>query len=189
MRQFIVPCAFCGADTQKSASEVNRAKRVDARLFCDKSCAGQARRSRKTREERRAEKARYDKQRREELRGSLLKEKREAYRAMVRNRSDELRRKQKEQRARQKASGYRNQYIRSERYKKYKHEYDTSKRSRKRYGEFAECHRLLLELEKEIRRRCPDKYERLKARGYYERQNEKCRMKRLAAQASRNRSR
>jgi len=41
------------------------------------------------------------------------------------------------------------------------------------YADFAEAWRLLIELEREIRTRCPDKYERQKARGYFTRIQER----------------
>lgn len=172
-----VACDQCGRETTKSTSHVNRAKRIGAHLYCSRACSGLARRDGRSLEEKRADKAAYDRDYRAKLGAELLAKKKAAYDAV--KETPEYRAKQREQRRRQKESGYRENYLKGERYRRYKHDYDIRKRSREQYGEFAECHRLLIELEKEIRRRCPDKYERLKARGYYERQAEKCRMKRM----------
>ena len=56
--------------------------------------------------------------------------------------------------------------------KREKVEYDIQRRGRA-YADFAEAWRLLIELEREIRTRCPDKYERQKARGYFTRIQER----------------
>lgn len=55
-----------------------------------------------------------------------------------------------------------------------------SYRARTQFGEFAEAYQILLALEREIRRLLPDKYERLKARGVYDRYNERKKEKRNA---------
>lgn len=59
-------------------------------------------------------------------------------------------------------------YCRRPEYKAKKKEYDRKRRA-KQYGQFAGAYGLFLELQREVRRQLPDKYERLKAKGYYTR--------------------
>lgn len=59
-------------------------------------------------------------------------------------------------------------YCRRPEYRTKKAAYDREVRASE-YGAFAESWLLLLDLEREIRKQMPDKYERLKARGYFTR--------------------
>ena len=153
---------------------MNRAASIGAPLYCGRECSGLARRSGKTAEQKKAEKAEYDRKRLAELSERIKAEKRAYYEA---NRGRLL----------EKMAEYRKirmphhvEYCRRPEYKAYKHEYDT-KRNEAEYGEFAEAWRLLLELEKEIRSKA-SAYERRVANGYYtrsaqRRRRELCRLK------------
>ncbi len=186
-RYVTIRCCACGNDALRTSSEVNRAAKVGAPVYCNRTCAGLARRGEvRTDAERKQIKSDYDRQRRTDLHDQLKAEKRAAYEAKKAADIEAVRAQQRKQREAQKASGYRDNYLKTDRYKKYKHEYDLRTRSEEWYGEYAEAHRLLVELERLIRQQCPDKYERLKARGYYERANECRRQKRAAQRLSRS---
>ena len=116
-------------------------------------------RSQKTLEQKKAEKAAYDRARRERLGEALRAKKRAAYYA---NR-DEILSKQAVYRVKRMPAHV--EYCRRPEYKAKKHEYDL-KRNSEEYGEFAEAHRLLVDLEKEIRSQA-SAYERRVANGYY----------------------
>lgn len=53
-------CAYCKKWRDKPTGEVNRARLIGAPLYCDRKHAGLARRSNKTKTQKRAEKAAYD---------------------------------------------------------------------------------------------------------------------------------
>lgn len=157
-----ITCPTCGATAEKRAGHVNRARRLGLAIYCGRACAGLARRCNKTVAERRAEKRVYDMAYRERM-GAALKAKRAAYYQNVTAKNPER------QRAIRKARMPKHvEYCRRPEYRAKKHEYDL-RRNAAAYGEFAEAFRLLKELEREIRVRVPSKYERLKARGYYDR--------------------
>lgn len=57
----IVICAHCGADTAKDTSAINRANKEGRPLYCDRKCAGLARRGpEKTAAQKKEEKRLYD---------------------------------------------------------------------------------------------------------------------------------
>ena len=132
------------------------------RSYCSQQCSGLARSRNRPVTERKQSKALYDRLYR--LRDpEALKERKRLYHCMTYD-PDEARR------ARRKLAAKHAEYIR--RYyadpdnKAAKVAYDQERRAAE-YGDFADAYRLLLELQREIIARSPDKYERLKARGYY----------------------
>ncbi len=56
------------------------------------------------------------------------------------------------------------EYCRQKWYRQYKRDYDRNRRS-SRYGEYAECHSLLVELQKEIRKQMPSRFDRYRQTG------------------------
>jgi hypothetical protein len=60
-------------------------------------------------------------------------------------------------------------YCRQPKYRKWKKGYDQVFLNRKKYGEFWECGILIHKIKKEVCMLVPDKYERLKMRGYIRR--------------------
>lgn len=160
-------CPQCGDSFVAETGRANRADKIGAPLYCGRVCAGLARRLAvpKTPEQKKAEKAAYDKARRERLGEVLRGRKCSAYYA---NHSEMLRRLAA---YRVKRMPYHVEYCRQPEYKAKKHIYDLQRNSAE-YGEFAEAHRLLVDLEKEIRSQATA-YERRVANGYYTRSAQK----------------
>ena len=169
-----VTCKQCGSIFDAITSRVNRAERIGAPLYCSKTCSGLSRRVEKTPEQKRAEKAEYDRKRREAL-GAALKEEKKAYYQANRERILVHMAEYRKQRMPKHV-----EYCRRPEYKAYKAEYDKV-RDESEYAEFAEAWRLLQELEKEIRSQATA-YERRVANGYYlrsaqKRRRELCRLR------------
>jgi hypothetical protein len=70
-----IKCAFCKLAFDCKNSRLNRAAEIGAPLYCGKACAGLGRRSFKSQEQKRADKAAYDAIRRVELAGRIKAEK------------------------------------------------------------------------------------------------------------------
>lgn len=160
-----VRCTQCRRLFEKERGQLNRALRaIPGRMYCSRKCAGLARRIEKPPiEVRRARKAAYDLVRRNgPMRDEILAAKRDAYRE---NR-DPLREAAKRLKKRDWQRAYAKSYNADPSNKRRKRRYDMRRRGRA-LKEWASAHRVLLRLEREIRRIVPDKYERLKARGYY----------------------
>lgn len=152
-----VNCKYCGAVVQQPQGAINRAIRLGKPIYCDRDCAGLARRVPPS--EKKEAKRIYDAQRRAELAAEISAKKAEYYQRT---------RDPAKERARRQANMDRHvQYCRQPEYVTYKADYDRERRS-KEYGEFADAYLLLLDLEREVRSRATG-YERRKARGYYTR--------------------
>lgn len=74
-----------------------------------------------------------------------------------------------QKRNREKTKDYHLEYCRSPEYKNWKRSYDRVHRAKFYHGQFWECMLLIDEIEKEVIKRVPDKYERLKMRGVIDR--------------------
>ena len=160
-------CAHCGGVFYPRTGHANRADKLGAPLYCGRACAGLARRLLvpKTPEQKRAEKAAYDREYRDRIGEKLAAKKRawyEANRPQVLAQMTEYRKKRMPQHV---------EYCRRPEYRAYKHEYDR-KRNEAEYAEWAETWRLLMDLEKEIRSQATA-YERRVANGYYTRNAQK----------------
>jgi hypothetical protein len=148
-RKIAFTCEQCGSEASRLTGDVNRARKCGARLFCDRACAGAAKAA--TRElplpgtpEGRAHKSRYDRERRAKMGEVLREQKREAYRRAVEERGEVVRSKQ---RAHREANRERHaDYCRTPEYRAWKSEYDRRHRA-KEYGEFAEAHIALVQLQ------------------------------------------
>jgi len=152
MARFVdIVCAWCGNVSPRRAADAQRAQRIGAPVYCNRACAGLKRRNGKSVEEKRAEKRAYDGQYRERNR-QILKAKKAAHYKRTADR-------EKERQIRQKNMPRHVEYCRKPEYRAKKHQYDIQRCSAK-YGEFAECHRLLVELQREIVARVPSYYER-----------------------------
>jgi hypothetical protein len=134
-------------------------------MFCSKACCGLSRRLAvpKTDEEKKSEKAAYDRKYRA-LNAEKLKAEKAAW--YQRNRDPD-----KERAHRQARMHLHVEYCRRPEYRIKKHEYDR-KRNESEWGEWAEVWRLLQDLEKEIRSQA-SAYERRVANGYYTRNAQK----------------
>lgn len=176
-------CPQCSVEFERKAGHVNRSIKIGAPLYCGMACAGLARRSKveKTQDQKRAEKAEYDRKRLAEKGDELRAKKMAAYYA---NHEHSLA-LAKEQRKRR--MPYHVEYCRKPEYRAKKHEYDIA-RACEEYGEWAETWRLLLELEKEIRSQATA-YERRVANGYYlrsaqKRRRELCQIRKNSTRAT-----
>lgn len=150
-------CEYCGVKVKQSQSNIRRAIREHKPLYCDRACAGLARRV--SLEQKKDQKRIYDAQRRVDLADEISAQ-RAAYYQRTRDPAKE--------RARRAAHMDRHvEYCRQPEYRAYKKDYD-QQRSAQQYGEYADAYLLLVDLEREIRSRSTH-YERLKARGYYTR--------------------
>ncbi len=148
------------------APKAQRGRGTCKHIYCGKRCTGLARRVPSTKAQRRANKAAYDKAYRE-----ATAEKRKANHAEWFRRTYSYEKGKAARRARREEHRrYIAAYNADPANKAAKQAYDLALRAAE-YGPFADAWRILLDLEREIRRMVPDKYERLKARGYYDREN------------------
>lgn len=146
----IVKCAYCSKDKELFTSQYNRALSRGNKIYCNKKCSGLGRRDNRSIEEKKKEKAIYDKEYR--IRTNKSKKQLEKYHKELKENPEKIRAIQKKHRESQKLSGYRKKYISSERYKKYKHEYDVKRQAKKSVpDEFVESLFLLRELEAALR--------------------------------------
>lgn len=161
-----VVCAYCGQSFEKNVSDVNKQRRnvgPDVPFFCSQAHAGARRRLDKSQEQRAAEKAAYDVAYR-----AKDPAKRKAQNAEWFRRTYDpggAREYRRQHRAKIRAS--QSVTINRPAYKSYKREYGRALRANE-YGPFAEAYLILLELQRAIRIAVPSKYERQKARGYFD---------------------
>ena len=127
-------------------------------LYCGRRCFGLARRKHIPKAVRIATKAAYDKKYR-----NRNAERRKAQKAAYFRRTYDPVKAAKD---RKKTMARHVAYCRMPEYKEKKAKYDRQLRA-KEYGPFADSYELFLELRREVIRQMPDRYERLKARGYY----------------------
>lgn len=152
-------CSQCGGIGSREAGAVNRAKKRGPNLYCSRTCAGRGRRNNKTIEQKRREKKEYDALYRL-FNADTIKEKKASYYKL--NRDPERERVYRKSRMAKHVA-----YCATPKYKAKKRQYDIQRRGMD-YGDFAECHRLLIDLEREIRTQMP-RYEIYKLNGRYER--------------------
>src|SRR6185312_104718 len=150
-------CQHCGAVVPQPQSSINRAIREGKPLYCNRTCAGLARRVPPDRKK--EAKRAYDAQRRVEL-AAEISAKKAAYYQRTRDPA-------KERERRLQNMDRHVEYCRRPEYVAYKQDYDRQYRAEE-YGEYAEAYLLLLDLEREIRARSTW-YERAKTRGYFTR--------------------
>ena len=160
----VLRCGHCGKRYECRKAEVEYRRRVGIKAnYCSLACAGLARRVNRTDAEKKTLKAAYDRQYRARNR-ARLRAKAAAYHKRTYN--PEAAREARKERVRWHVEYCRRYYADPKR-KAAKQEYDRDRRAAE-YGEFAEAYKALLALREDILRRMPDKYERLKARGYYQ---------------------
>ena len=140
-------CAFCGAPVQQKVGSINRALKERKPLYCDRVCAGLARRNGLSPPERVAAKAAYDAARRDRLGEVLLEKKRAAYyvdHQLSLERSAAQRKKPQRRR-------YHNEYCRTPDYRATKHDYDVRRYATQAFGEeFAEAALALRSLQLDV---------------------------------------
>lgn len=163
-----ITCPHCRKRAKKESGAVNRARKNGCPVYCSRRCSGLARRVKRSRAERRRLKAEYDANRRVALADVIREKKREYFQ---RTYTPEKGRAYRKHRTFDHTAYCRRYYADPAR-KAAKVEYDKWRRAERQAGEYAECMVLLNELRKEIIKQMPDKYERMKARGYYDNQRE-----------------
>ena len=139
-----INCAHCGKAILKSVGNVNRARKIGAKLFCDQRCFGLSRRKGKTKAQKVEEKRLYDMAYRAKNR-ALLKAKKRAY---FQRTYDPVRAAKE----RKKRMHLHVEYCRQPRYKAWKREYDRKYRASE-YGPFADAYMLAINLNREIKTR------------------------------------
>ncbi len=166
-------CEHCGrVFERKSVSHLSQ-----PHTYCSQKCAGAAKSKRywKPKAQRIADKAAYDREYRRKNLATIKAKKRAFYLATF---DPEKMRRERKKRAKWHVE-YCRRYYSDPRRKAQKVAYDADRRASS-YGEYADAFKVLLVLKKQLLVQCPDKYERLKARGYYEMQNQKRRERRHA---------
>lgn len=131
-------------------------------IYCNRVCSGLGRRVNKSAEQRKAEKAEYDRARRAELGEELLRQKAAARRALLAANPELVRAREKANRDARKAEHA--EYCRRPEYRDWKRNYDRKHRANKFFGPFAEAFLVLRDLESELAGRA-SKYERYAANG------------------------
>lgn len=138
----IIVCAFCSETAEKRPGSVNHSHRIGAPVYCNKACAGLARRKHKTAEQKRAEKAAYDAEYRSNDTNDL-KARRRAFHLRTYDR--ELARVE-----RKKKMARHIEYCRRPEYRKKKSVYDAILRAKKNFGHFWESALLLSDIQTEV---------------------------------------
>ena len=173
-------CDHCKRKSCKRTSAYNRALALGLKNYCGLKCSGLGRRDGKTKAQKVAEKAAYDREYRVKNAERLKAEKAALHK---RTYTPEYGRKFRAMRKRQgwDHTAYCRRYYADPKKRKHKHEYDIRRGASRHFGtakEWAECWRLYLDLKREIIRQCPIPYERMKAKGYYEREHSQQRKRR-----------
>lgn len=157
-------CSHCGVAFEREAGHVNRQRRrVGAHVpfFCSQQCTGARRRLFKTKAQKVAEKAAYDRVHRAKNLDRIKAAKREYFKRTYNPETARVKRLERAAWQREYGAAYRA----TPEWQQHKREYDKQLRAAE-YGDFAECHQLLIALEKTVR--VQPWYERARERGYYE---------------------
>jgi len=135
-------CPQCATQFHAAQSHINRAARGGSHVYCGRECAGIARRKHKTDDQKKREKAEYDKARRLELADRIKAEKAEFHRRTYDPERAAIERKRRMPKH--------VEYCRRPEYRAKKAEYDREYRAKMEFGEFWEAAILALD----IRRTC-----------------------------------
>ena len=141
----MTPCAHCGKPSKQSVSQINRANRKGVPIYCDRVCAGLARRKYLSDERKKENKASYDAARRIALQAKIREQKAKHHKDTY----DPV----KAAEYRKKRMPYHVLYCRRPEYKAKKHLYDRRYNLERSYGPLWEIARVLIDLEGEIRSR------------------------------------
>jgi len=140
-------CAGCGALSWTASGAFNRARKIGAPLYCDRTCAGMGRRNGKTAAQKKEGKRLYDIEYRKQNAARLKGKKRRYHLATYDPEKARIVRK---------ASMPRHvEYCRRPEYRAWKRTYDLDRRAAE-YGPFAEAYKDALTLAREIRARVTD---------------------------------
>ena len=139
-------CAQCSKEFQRERGQANRTlKKSGGIIFCSMDCKGLHYRSGKSIEQKKQEKAEYDKQYREKN-SDQLKAKKAAYFKKTYD-------PEKAKEHRKLIMPRHVEYCRQPKYKEYKRQYDQQYRAKKQYGDFWEAALALNQLEQEVNER------------------------------------
>ena len=142
MAKTAVTCAHCSAVSIKENAAVNRALKGGKKLFCGRKCFALSRRQNKSDEQRKAEKAEYDRRYREKNR-EVLRAKKAAY---FRKTYDPT-----EAAIYRKARMHKHvEYCRRPEYREKKKAYDRRRRAKLQFGDYDEAFLMLQDLEREV---------------------------------------
>jgi len=136
-----IACASCGAISDKPNGSVNRARKINAPLYCNKVCSGRGRQKNKPDDQKKLEKRLYDIEYRRTQRDMLKTKKREYF-----QRTYDPAKAAIERRLRMPKHI---EYCRQDEYRKWKKQYDRQYRAKKFYGPLWECFLLTLEIRDE----------------------------------------
>lgn len=143
-------CPQCGKEAEKDTGDVNRAKKLGLPIYCNRTCAGLARRCNRTDEEKKKIKSDYDKQR---------TDRHELWYLLWRGfefRLDYEENPEKYRKERQRKYKKHLEYLRTDKYKAWKKEYDLKYLAKKDFGIYWESAILLKELENQLLKIRPD---------------------------------
>lgn len=126
-------CPHCKIECDIKAGYINRAKKLGVPKYCSKKCSGLARRNDKTTEQKKAEKAAYDKI---YHKTDKRKESHKRYNETPAGRATQ-------KRAREKLKEYHLEYCRTPEYRAWKKDYDQLHVAKKHFGAFAEASLIL----------------------------------------------
>lgn len=136
-----VSCAFCGKSFDAENGSVNRAKKKNASLYCNRTCAGMGRRKNKTPEQKKEDKRLYDINYR--ATSPTLKARKAAYYQRTRN-------PEKEREVRKARMHLHIKYCQRPAYREWKKKYDRNYRCKKMFGEFGDAASILFDIENEV---------------------------------------
>lgn len=142
-----INCAYCGKECDKLSGHVNRARKLGYGVYCNRKCSGLAKKINKSKEQRKKDKAAYDRQYRSNNKAAIKKKKAAYFKADYIAKPD----KYKAARASQKENH--RKCINRPEYKEYKKNYDQKYLATKKYGEYAEAVIILRQIEDLIDRR------------------------------------
>jgi hypothetical protein len=144
VRDVKIVCAHCRKKSEKRAGDANRARVAGLNIYCNRRCAGLARRKGKTKAQKVAEKKAYDAEYRKKNLTALKAKKHEYFQRTY----DPV----KAAEVRKGRMPYHVEYCRKPAYKAKKREYDRKHRAAE-FGEFAEAYMLTIDLNREIKGR------------------------------------
>ncbi len=139
-----IRCAHCRKVAERQTSAVNRARKDGLPIFCDRRCAGLARRKHKTKAQKVAEKRAYDMAYRRKNIERLKAEKAAYFQRTYDPKKAAVVRKAR--------MHLHVAYCRQPRYRALKQAYDQKRRDNE-YGPFAEAARLAIDLNREVKSR------------------------------------
>ncbi len=151
----VIACHHCGKATDLHAGHVNRQRGLGCNLYCSRVCSGLGRRNGKTKAQLVAEKREYDAAYRAKNRATLKAKKADYFQRTYDPETAAI--------ERQKRMPRHVEYCRRPEYRAKKHKYDKARYANK-FGPYADCHMLLMDLETEIASRMT-KYEIMLANG------------------------